>query len=122
MEDQLQQRNINGVWKSLKTISGQRKPDSCAPGNQTWVYDLNLFFNRFDQDYGRRIMFFGFSSAFNTIQPALLGDKLELMGVDQHLTSWILDYLTDQPHDVRTQDCVPDMVVCSMGGAPDFFL
>ena len=31
-----------------------------------------------------RIMIFDFSSAFNTIQPALLGDKLELTGVDQH--------------------------------------
>ena len=40
-----------------------------------------------------RIMFFNFSSAFNTIQPALLGDKLGLAGVNQHLTSWILDYL-----------------------------
>ena len=38
-----------------------------------------------------RIMFFDFSSAFNTIQPALLGDKLELAGVNQHLTSWILE-------------------------------
>ena len=32
MEDQLQQRNVSGVWKSLKTISGQRKPDSQAAG------------------------------------------------------------------------------------------
>ena len=44
-----------------------------------------------------RIMFFDFSSAFNTIQPALLGDKLELAGVNQHLTSCILDYLTNRP-------------------------
>ncbi|KAI3374520.1 hypothetical protein L3Q82_021003 [Scortum barcoo] len=29
-----------------------------------------------------RIMFFDFSSAFNTIQPRLLGDKLQLAGVD----------------------------------------
>ncbi|KAI3363872.1 hypothetical protein L3Q82_001474 [Scortum barcoo] len=32
-----------------------------------------------------RIMFFDFSSAFNTIQPRLLGDKLQLAGVDHHL-------------------------------------
>ena len=49
MENQLQQRNISGVWKSLKTISGQRTPDSQAVGDQTWVNDMNLFFNRFDQ-------------------------------------------------------------------------
>ena len=44
-----------------------------------------------------RIMFFDFSSAFNTIQPALLKDKLENTGVDHHLTYWILDYLTERP-------------------------
>ncbi|TWW77917.1 SCAN domain-containing protein 3 [Takifugu flavidus] len=37
-----------------------------------------------------RIMFFDFSSAFNTIQPRLLGDKLQVAGVDHHLTTWIL--------------------------------
>ena len=49
MENQLQQRNVSGVWKSLKTISGQRTPDSQAVGDHTWVNDMNLFFNRFDQ-------------------------------------------------------------------------
>ncbi|TWW54158.1 hypothetical protein D4764_0186390 [Takifugu flavidus] len=37
-----------------------------------------------------RIMFFDFSSASNTIQPRLLGDKLQVAGVDHHLTTWIL--------------------------------
>ena len=44
-----------------------------------------------------RIMFFYFSSAFNTIQPLRLGDKLLQMGVDAHLVSWITDYLTGWP-------------------------
>ena len=44
MENQLQQRNISGVWKSLKTISGQRTPDSQAAGDQTWVNDMNVWF------------------------------------------------------------------------------
>ncbi|TWW78118.1 Protein bicaudal D -like protein 2 [Takifugu flavidus] len=46
-------------------------------------------------------MFFDFSSAFNTIQPRLLGDKLQVAGVDQHITTWILDYLTQRPQFVR---------------------
>ena len=50
-----------------------------------------------------RIMFFNFSIVFNTIQPALLGDKLELAGVNQHLTAWISDYLTNRPQYVRTR-------------------
>ena len=34
-----------------------------------------------------RVMFFYFSSAFNTIQPSLLRVKMENMGVDQHLAA-----------------------------------
>ena len=60
-----------------------------------------------------RIMFFDFSSSFSAIQPALLGDKLELTGVNQHLMSWILDYLTNRPQYVRTQDYVSDTIICS---------
>jgi len=58
-------------------------------------------------------MFFDFSSAFNTIQPALLRDKLENTGVDYHLAYWILDDLTERPQYVRTRDCVSDVAVCS---------
>ncbi|TWW79070.1 hypothetical protein D4764_10G0001000 [Takifugu flavidus] len=40
------------------------------------------------------VMFFDFSSAFNTIQPRLLRAKLENMQMDAPLVSWIEDYLT----------------------------
>ncbi|KAI3366149.1 hypothetical protein L3Q82_009973 [Scortum barcoo] len=49
MEHQLQQNNICGVWKGLKTISGFKEPKSQPVGDQGWANDLNLFFNRFDQ-------------------------------------------------------------------------
>ena len=71
-------------------------------------------------------MFFDFSSDFNTLQPALLGDKLGVAGVNQHLTSWILDYLTNRQY-VRTQDYVSKTMICSTGApqgtvlAPFFF-
>ncbi|KAI3369733.1 hypothetical protein L3Q82_024401 [Scortum barcoo] len=60
-------------------------------------------------------MFFDFSSAFNTIQPRLLGDKLQLAGVDHHLTTWILDYLTHRPQFVRVQGFESDRLLCSTG-------
>ncbi|KAI3359889.1 hypothetical protein L3Q82_014241 [Scortum barcoo] len=44
-----------------------------------------------------RITFLDFSSAFNTIQPLLLRDKLTEMGVGSHLVAWITDYLTGRP-------------------------
>ncbi|KAI4904817.1 hypothetical protein NFI96_010661, partial [Prochilodus magdalenae] len=49
-------------------------------------------------------MFFDFSSAFNTIQPLRLKDKLARMQVDPHLVSWITDYLTGRPQYVRLKD------------------
>ncbi|KAI3351348.1 hypothetical protein L3Q82_005892 [Scortum barcoo] len=49
MEHQLQQNNICGVWKGLKTISGFKEPKSQPVGDQGWANDLNLFFNRFHQ-------------------------------------------------------------------------
>ena len=60
-------------------------------------------------------MFFDFSSAFNSIQPLLLRDKLEQTGVDHHLTAWILDYLTNRPQYVRIRGCESDLVSCSTG-------
>ena len=61
------------------------------------------------------IMFFHFSSAFNTIQPALLRRKLERAGVDEQLTAWTIDYLTNRPQYLRLHDCVSQVVVCSTG-------
>lgn len=49
MEDELQSNNISEVWRGLKTISGHRGEVSQVTGDQGWVNDLNLFFNRFDQ-------------------------------------------------------------------------
>src|SRR4029434_10901633 len=60
-------------------------------------------------------IFFDFSSAFNTIQPLRLSDKLVQMGVNVHLVSWITDYLTERPQFVRLTDCVSETVLCSTG-------
>lgn len=40
--------------------------------------------------------------------PSYLRDKLEYIGVDHHLITWILDYLTNQPQYVRIHDCVSE--------------
>ena len=62
-----------------------------------------------------RVMFFDFSSAFNTIQPSLLRGKLEGAGVDCHLAARTTDYLTNRPQCVRLCDCVSDVEVCGTG-------
>jgi len=60
-------------------------------------------------------MFFDFSSAFNTIRPPILKDKLLGMGVAPSLTSWIIDYLTARPQYVRMGRCVSGTLECSIG-------
>ena len=41
-----------------------------------------------------RTLFVDFSSAFNTIQPHLMVEKLLSLGVDYNLTAWLFDFLT----------------------------
>jgi len=49
-----------------------------------------------------RMLFIDFSSAFNTIVPRRLADKLIELGLLKHpLCAWILDFLTVRPHVVR---------------------
>ncbi|KAI4899972.1 hypothetical protein NFI96_015155 [Prochilodus magdalenae] len=80
------------------------------------IYLLNRVYAHLDKPASTvRVMFFDFSGAFNTIQPALLGDKLNVMQVDAPLVSWIVDYLTGRPQYVRLQHCVSDRVVSNTG-------
>lgn len=62
-----------------------------------------------------RITFFDFSSAFNTIQPALLRNKLENAGLHHSMVSWLTDYLLNRPQYVREKNCVSQVVKCSTG-------
>ncbi|KAL6473956.1 hypothetical protein MHYP_G00175170 [Metynnis hypsauchen] len=80
------------------------------------IYLLNRVYVHLDKPASTvRVMFFDFSSAFNTIWPALLGEKLTVMQVDAPLVSWIVDYLTGRPQYVRLQHCVSDRVVSNTG-------
>ncbi|TWW80173.1 hypothetical protein D4764_10G0012030 [Takifugu flavidus] len=47
--------------------------------------------------------------------PRLLGDKLQVAGVDHHLTTCILDYLTQRPQFVRVKGSKSDRLLCSTG-------
>ena len=48
-----------------------------------------------------RVLFVDFSSAFNTIIPRKMFDKLIHMGVERSLCVWILDIPQDRPQSVR---------------------
>lgn len=60
---------------------------------------------------------FDFSSAFNTIQPLQLQEKMQAAGVDDHRAAWIINYLSDRPEyqdswreSVMLISCVPPRV------------
>ncbi len=48
-----------------------------------------------------RMLFIDFSSAFNTLIPQQLINKLHLLGINNSLCNWILDFLTGRPQSVR---------------------
>ncbi len=48
-----------------------------------------------------RMLLIDFSSAFNTIIPQQLINKLNLLGLNNSLCNWILDFLTGRPQSVR---------------------
>lgn len=56
-----------------------------------------------------RMLFIDFSSAFNTINPGKLVNKLLSLGLDYHLCSWIKDFLSNrpQPLDLETSSPLP---------------
>ena len=80
------------------------------------LYILHQVHSHLDKGSGTvRILFLDFSSAFNTIQPPILQDKLNRMGVHPYLVHWIKDYLTDRPQYLRLKDTTSDTVVSSTG-------
>ena len=62
-------------------------------------------------------MFFDFSSAFDTIKPHLLVQKLLNMKLPSSVISWIFDYLTNRLQHVRMNG-VLSSVICTNTGAP----
>ena len=61
-----------------------------------------------------RILFIDYSSAFNTIVPQKLFDKLSL-SIDQSLCYWLLDFLLLRPQTVQFNDTLSDIITLSTG-------
>ncbi|KAI5092869.1 hypothetical protein C0J45_17260 [Silurus meridionalis] len=51
-----------------------------------------------------QMMFIDFSSAFNTIIPQHLIEKLSLLGLNTSLCTWILDFMTGRPQSIRIRN------------------
>ena len=62
-----------------------------------------------------RMMFFIFSSAFNTIQPHLLANKMLSMSVPSDMILWIIEYLTSRSQLVVLQSLKSDTLYSNTG-------
>ncbi|KAK7497458.1 hypothetical protein BaRGS_00011300 [Batillaria attramentaria] len=62
-----------------------------------------------------RILFVDYSSAFNTIIPAKLFEKIEKIGVPHVMCLWILDFLLKRPQVVKVGDNVSSPLILSTG-------
>ncbi|KAK2899445.1 hypothetical protein Q8A73_012574 [Channa argus] len=62
-----------------------------------------------------RMLFIDFSSAFNTIIPQHLTEKLSILGLNTSLCNWILDFLTGRPQSVRIGNNISSTTTLSTG-------
>ena len=63
-----------------------------------------------------RLLFIDFSSAFNTIQPHILADKLiSLFELDPNIVGWIVDFLTNRSQCVRVNGVLSKQLLSSTG-------
>ncbi|KAK3572709.1 hypothetical protein QTP86_006144 [Hemibagrus guttatus] len=62
-----------------------------------------------------RMLFVDFSSAFNTIVPHKLVDKLNNLGLTTTLCSWILDFLTNRPQNVKVRNHTSATITLNTG-------
>ncbi len=61
------------------------------------------------------MLFVDFSSAFNTVVPHKLVNKLRNLGLTTKLCSWILDFLTNRPQNVRVGEYISSTLTLNTG-------
>ena len=62
-----------------------------------------------------RMLFIDYSSAFNTIVPSKLINKLRTLGLNTSICNWILDFLTSHPQVVRVGNNTPATLILNTG-------
>jgi hypothetical protein len=62
-----------------------------------------------------RMLFFDYSSVFNTILPSKLINKLRTMGLNTYLCNWILYFLMGCPQVVRVGNSTSAMLILNTG-------
>ena len=83
------------------------------------LYLLNRLLSHLDKpSTSIRLMFYDFSSAFNTIQPHVLSQKLCNMKLSPPIIMWIFDYLTNRPQAVKLSNMITSQTIFTNCGCP----
>ena len=61
------------------------------------------------------MLFLDFTSAFNTIIPQTLVNKLSTLGLAPSLYNWVLDFLTNRPQSVRINNTISSTIFLNTG-------
>ncbi|KAK3549579.1 hypothetical protein QTP86_005236 [Hemibagrus guttatus] len=78
--------------------------------------NLHLALTHLDnKDSYVQMLFIDFSSAFNTVIPQHLIEKMSLLGLNTSLSNWILDFLTGRPHSVWIGNSISSTTTLSTG-------
>jgi hypothetical protein len=62
-----------------------------------------------------KMLFIDYSSAFNTIVPSKLINKLRILGLNTYLCNWILNFLTSRPKVVRVGSNTSTTLILNTG-------
>ena len=61
------------------------------------------------------ILMLDFSSAFNTIKPAILIESLKSMNINSHIPAWIYDFLSNRIQYVNFQNVISNVITTNIG-------
>jgi hypothetical protein len=78
------------------------------------LFNVTRFLDQKMPNYAR-LLFIDYSSAFNTISPFKLYDKLTLLGLNVNLCKWVLDFLLDRSQIVRVGNNYSKPLVLNTG-------
>ena len=69
-----------------------------------------------------RVLFIDFSSAFNTIQPHVMVQKLKDLNVRNDIIAWVLEFLTHRRQYVKLNDSLSELVQINTGSPQGYVL
>lgn len=105
----------------LKYVENQLDPFQFAYRKSRGTDDaiitlLHKLYEHLDKPTGYvRATFIDFSSAFNTIQPHLMIQKLKLLGVNSNIILWVYDFLTNRSQHVKVNEALSSSMAINTG-------